>query len=397
MKILISENEQHVVESCRVMAKNGHTILFATPFTNSLKNKIFLSKSYSKIISLNQNTTSTGKIKALKQIYTKFDCDVFYPFGYKLVTDYIEESYKNNYLRMNTPYGRYEKYWKISNKYGLYELLEESKINLPKLYGRITNNEEPDLQDLSFPLIVKKTKGCGIKNNVKLILDKEKLKNLIKETKNSNNINDEYIAQQYIPGEIFDVGGFSIDGVIFYHVPQRRTVTYPLRGGVAAVNDICNDSKLLDLAKIVIKKSEWTGPFQVEFRYNPKDKKYYLLEVNAKMWGSTPLSLKANQDLLNIALNVAIGNQVEKRLHYSNSLRYRWICNQELKAIINGNLKDYLLFLLRFLKPAYYDIDLDDPLPDIYRFLESLNMILFNRKKIQRSLVSNKMHKELND
>ena len=32
MKVLIAENGQHVVESCRLMAKKGHKIYFVTPF-----------------------------------------------------------------------------------------------------------------------------------------------------------------------------------------------------------------------------------------------------------------------------------------------------------------------------------------------------------------------------
>jgi len=40
------------------------------------------------------------------------------------------------------------------------------------------------------------------------------------------------------------------------------------------------------------------------------------------MWGSTPLSLKANPNLLDIALNVAVGKKAKKSLNFKKDLRY---------------------------------------------------------------------------
>jgi len=396
MKVLIAENGQHVVESCRLMAKKGHEIYYATPFADSINKRIFFSKSYYKIIKLTQVTSADEKIRELKKIYDNFSCDVFFPFGYNLVTDYIEESHKEKKLNMNTPYGKYENYWNLSDKKALYKLLDKTSINLPKLYGEISINKKINFKNLTYPVVVKKTKGCGIKNNVKIATNENKIVDITKHSKGLRNNFEEYIIQQYIPGTIYDVGGFSIDGDIYYHVPQRRTITYPIGGGVAAVNDVYNDPKLIKLATIIIKKAEWTGPFQVEFRYNPKDKKYYLLEVNAKMWGSTPLSLKANPNLLDIALNVAIDKKVKKSLNFKNNLRYRWICEQELRSISYGTFRDFIGFLKRFFKPAYYDIDINDPMPDINRLFGSMKTILFSHEQLPKPLVNKQMCKMLN-
>ncbi len=396
MKILIAENGQHVVESCRYLSKKGHEIFFATPLADSTIKKMFFSKSYSKIIKLNPAENTKEKIKNLNKIYEEYSCDVFYPFGYNLVTEYIEESHKEKKLKMNTPYGKYENYWKLSDKKGLYKLLEETEINLPKLYGEIKFNKKIDLKNLSFPVIVKKTKGVGIKNNVQIATNEKQIQDIIKQSEKLRNKSEEFIVQQYIPGTIYDVGGFSIEGNIYYNVPQRRTITIPLRGGPAAVNDVYNDPKLLELARVIIKKAEWTGPFQVEFRHNPNDGGYYLLEVNAKMWGSTPLSLKANPNLLDIALNTAVGRKVKKSLNFKKNLRYRWICVQELKAIRSGDFTDFLGFLIRFFKNSHYDFDINDPLPDIGRLLGSIKTILLNHDQITKPLVTKKMHERLN-
>jgi len=393
MKVLIAENGQNVVESSRYMSKKGHKIFFATPFADSIKKRIFFSKSYSKIINLKKTNSDSGKIKNLKKIYDKFSCDVFFPFGYNLVTEYINQSFNNRELVMNSPYGCYSDYWNLSNKFNLYSLLKDTKILLPKFYGKISLGEKTNFNQGSFPIIVKRVAGVGIKNNVRIAWTNNQIQKIIKELHNNKEKTDKFILQQYIPGYIFDVGGFSIDGIVYYNIPQRRTITYPLRGGVAAVNDIYDDPKLLYLARLIINKTRWTGPFQTEFKYNPNDKKYYLLEVNAKMWGSLPLSLKANPDLLDIALNVAVGKEVKKSLNFKKSLRYRWICEQEIRAIANGNIHDKIEFIRYFFyRKSFYDIDLNDIGPDLKRLFGSIATIAFKKYKLTKPLIDKKFY-----
>jgi len=170
-----------------------------------------------------------------------------------------------------------------------------------------------------------------------------------------------------------------------------------LRGGVAAVNDIFPDETLISLASEIIKKSGWTGPFQAEFRWNPRDRSYYLIEVNAKMWGSIPLSLLSNPDILDIAVCVALGKKSEKSLDFKNDIRYRWICSQEILAISKGDKEDFYEFIKRFFKKSEYDFSFSDPLPHLIRFLSSLYLIIFRKDTIADALVSREEHMSLND
>lgn len=390
MKILIAESGQHVVAACRLMAKEGHEIVFLSSKSFDHFVPLFLSKSYSEIININKAENDFDKIKQIKEIYDQKNCDMFFPFGYDLVTAYINESHDCEELWMNTPYAGYEQYWKLSNKFNLYTLLKDTDICLPKLYGRINNESSISLGKESFPVIVKKTKGVGIIKNVILASSNQDIKRYVSAYVENGANNAEFIVQQYIAGDIFDVGGFAIDGEIFCAIPQRRTITYPINGGVAAVNDIYADEKLIQLTKIIISKAKWTGPFQAEFRHDPESDTYVLLEVNTKMWGSSPLSFKANDDLLRLILQYADGKKVKKNMSYRKNICYRWITNQEIKAMVFASIPEKIGFLKRFFGNYYYDIDFDDIGPDLFRFLKSLIQIFLLSHNIPRPLIEEK-------
>lgn len=389
MRILIADFGQHVFEACRYLSKDGHQILLAvnSPLQAYIVNHFF--RHIDEAVTIN-NKEGIPKITELKRIYDNKKCDVFFPFGYYLVTDYFKAIESDQSLKMNSPYGSKNIYWDISDKNKLYSTYENTDFHLPFNYGCVRKGDKLNLEH--FPVIVKKTRGKGINGNVILAWNIDEVYSFLANADDS----DEFVIQQYIAGHVYDVGGFSINGDIYYHVPQRRTVTLPLRGGVAAVNDICDDPILLDKAKKIMKISGWTGPFQIEFRQDPSTGIYYIIEINAKMWGSSPLSLKANPDLLKIALDVAVNKKPERSLQFKKNLRYRWLFGQELQAISFGKLDDIIAFIGRFSKKSYYDFDLTDPVPDIAVLSISLYKIFFNRKKIPSPLIDCKKHKELN-
>ncbi len=389
MKILIADTGQHVFEACRHLSRNGHEIILGvkSPMQAHIANNLF--RHIHKAVVVN-NKEGAGRITELKRIYDEQKCDIFFPFGYYLITDYINSIAQDSSVRMRTPYGAEEVYWDLSDKNKLYDTLEGTDILLPKSYGCIRKGDCPEID--RFPVIVKLTRGKGINGNVILARDMDEITNFLSKAEDE----DEFIVQQYIPGHVYDVGGFAIEGELFYSVPQRRTITFPLRGGVAAVNDIYDDPQLIEKAAIIMKRSGWTGPFQVEFRQDPSTGEYYLIEVNAKMWGSSPLSLKANPDILNIALEVASGRIPEKSLNYKRGLRYRWLLGQELQAVSFGTFADLKAFFKRFATRSCYDFTLTDPFPDLAVFMYSLYRILFDRKMIPGPLIDYKRHKELN-
>lgn len=385
MKILFAETGQHVIEACRLLARKKNTIVMAVTSPKQHYTVKYTYRCVNETVLVNKKI-GIERIIELKRAYEDNKCDVFYPFGFQLVSDYYEAIKKNPSLKMNTPYDPDNNYWELSDKSYLYDALKDTNIILPIHYNKLD-----EIGNADYPVIVKRVRGCGIKGNIILAWKKEDIISFVLKDEI-----DDFVIQQYIPGDIYDVGGFSINGEILCAVPQRRTITLPLRGGVAAVNDVVERPELIEKTKTIIGKSKWTGPFQVEFRQDSSTGVYYLIEVNAKMWGSSPLSFKSNPHLLDIALEIATGKIPKKSIPYKKNMRYRWLFGQELRAMAYGNFEDWKAFAHRFLSPSYYDFDIRDPAPDLIRLIMTLYHVLFVRKAIVKPLIDNERHTELN-
>ena len=394
MKILLGESSQNAIEAARYYSKNNHEIILAVPESSKNRPYFFYSRYISKVIRYDSGSSDLKEIQELKKIYEEESCDIFFPFNFELVTKYISVISKNEDYLMNTPYLKGKGYWRLTDKDELYNTATNTNLILPKKICKITGNNIKRIELINYPIIIKRTQGAGIIDNIYLAFNFEEAKKFILKYYDIKAYSNEFLIQEYIPGEGFDVGGFAVNGELYYAVPQRRTITLPLRGGVAAVNDIYPDKKLINLASEIVREAGWTGPFQAEFKWNHINQKYYLIEVNAKMWGSTPLSLLSNPDILNIALNVAKGNKPKKSLEYKTDIRFRWICTQELLSIYNGDLEDFYGFIKRFFKKANYDFNIYDPIPSILNLYCTINRIIFKKSKIPKPLINKKRLEE---
>ena len=70
---------------------------------------------------------------------------------------------------------------------------------------------------------------------------------------------------------------------------QIRHLMYPITGGVGAINYTTHNAELGAIAIQLMESLDWTGPAQVEFKYDERDKKYKLIEINPKLWGTLDL------------------------------------------------------------------------------------------------------------
>ncbi len=397
MRVLIPDIGQHVTESVRWLSRSCHQVVQVIPPTKRM-GSIIKRLAYSRYLYatvesryLNPLEDPIGWYKFIKSVYDFYSCDVFYPFAYKSVTAYIQACSKADFQgNMRTPYGNNTHYWEISDKLEALKLAQRQGVTVPDLFGVIQ-----DLEDIShikitgtrFPVVLKRTRGVGIRKNVRISWSPNDLTKALQEMITCNSMKDKILIQEYVPGDVFDVGGFAIDGELYCAVPQRRTITLPLRGGVAAVNDTIEDKRLIHYAEKMMKASKWSGPFQVEFRYDPRIHEYKLMEINAKMWGSLPLSLRTGPNILEMALRFACNLPVKKKMYYKKGIRYRWLLGQELIAMAYASKSDWIQFFLRFFKRSYYDIDLKDILPDLLRAYASICAILF-KSNIPRPLLN---------
>jgi len=134
----------------------------------------------------------------------------------------------------------------------------------------------------------------------------------------------------------------------------------------------------------LLKKMEWHGPAQVEFKMDSRDKTPKLMEVNSKFWGTLDLSIQAGIDFPFLACKMVLDGDINPVYEYKVGLKYRWIVPYELRYVMKSRKWKSVCEFLNFQGNIKYDIWLRDPLPSAVKIIELIG--LYSRKLIPRLL-----------
>ncbi len=172
------------------------------------------------------------------------------------------------------------------------------------------------------------------------------------------------LIQSFVPGEVHDVCVLACHGSVRAAVTQRRLRTYPHDGGVGVIVETTDEPVLRDQATTLIEALGWHGPAQVEFKVDPRDGAGYLMEINARFWGTVDLAVEAGVNLPWLTAKLAIEGDVEPAVDYAVGLRYRWPFPYALLAAMESGR--VAASLREFLWPGARtrsDLRVSDPLP----------------------------------
>ena len=226
---------------------------------------------------------------------------------------------------------------RIINKKDLLHVANKLNISTPKSII-IKNNKDIDCLDkknINFPVIAKPTKSAVIVNEYILSTSVKKISSfdeLILELK-LNIHNSEYIIQEYIPGSGKALNFFSVNGDIKSAFQYIRINEPGFGGGSSLRKSIPLSNKFLERSKELIKEFDYTGIGMIEFRTSFDDKKDYLMEVNARPWGSISLPIFAGINFPQLLLH----KQLDKKINF---LEYKSdVYARNILKDINWNLK----------------------------------------------------------
>jgi predicted ATP-grasp superfamily ATP-dependent carboligase len=132
------------------------------------------------------------------------------------------------------------------------------------------------------------------------------------------------IIQEFIPGR--GAGVFSLfdrDHAIAWFA-HKRVREKPPAGGVSVLcESVQVDSVLRDYADSLLRAAEYRGVAMIEFRIRP-DGRPYLMEVNARFWGSLQLAVDCGVDFPWLYWQILHGQTVEPVNQYVVGRRLRW-------------------------------------------------------------------------
>ena len=104
----------------------------------------------------------------------------------------------------------------------------------------------------------------------------------------------------------------------------------------------------------------------IEFKKEESSGVYYLMEINAKFWGSLDLALVAGVNFPRMLVDEALGIETGQTL-YKEGIKFQWILNGDLFHVLQK--PGSFLSIVRDLFVASNDIWLRDPLPNLFQLV----------------------------
>ena len=118
------------------------------------------------------------------------------------------------------------------------------------------------------------------------------------------------LVQEYIPSGGGEFGASLLldrDARVLARFSHRRLRSYPVAGGPSTLRESIHCPEIEDAAERLLRALGWYGVAMVEFRRDPRDGRYKLIEVNHRFWGSLQLAVVSGVDFPALLCRLALG------------------------------------------------------------------------------------------
>lgn len=179
------------------------------------------------------------------------------------------------------------------------------------------------------------------------------------------------IAQELIPGNgetQLSYAALCEEGTVLASLVARRTRQYPKDfGQFSTYVETVDEPEVMEPAARLLAAAGFSGLVEVEFKQDPRDGRFKLLDVNPRVWGWHTLAKRAGVDFPHLLWRLHRGDKIEevrglpgKRwMHVPADLRVA------VQEILSGNLslRNYLRSFQKPLELAIFNWD--DPVPGL--------------------------------
>ena len=284
-----------------------------------------------------------------------------------------------------------EEYYKVStprwdivkfayNKKLTYQIAEKNGIPIPQTFYPENLDEMKEIShDIDFPAIIKpaivdhfykKTKTKVFKANTK--------DELIRAYTKASSIIDpsEIMVQEVIPGspnQLYSFCSFFKNGKVIGMCIGRRSRQRPMDFGSASTFvESVYVPELIELGTNPLKAINYYGLSEVEFKKDPRDGKFKLLEINARTWLWHSLAIRCGVDFPYLLYKDMIEEEIISVTSFRENVKFVHIYTDlgvVIKEVLKGDMKlrDYVSSLKG--EKEFAVLSLDDPLPFIVETL----------------------------
>lgn len=180
---------------------------------------------------------------------------------------------------------------RIFEKNWQYELAERTGVPVPR-NARFAGGAAPDVAGFRYPLIVKPSSRAEAAGDrvfrLRLLDTADDLTRCLEEIAREFP-GREFQVGENIPGEpdqLYTVGAYSDrEGRVLRCYTGRKITQWPYYHGMASVAEsLALPEHVVEDARRLLEEARFHGISQVEFKYDPRDERYKLMEINGRSW-----------------------------------------------------------------------------------------------------------------
>lgn len=183
-----------------------------------------------------------------------------------------------------------------------------------------------------------------------------------------------FLLQQFIPGGDENIHSFHAffdeDSRPLGYFAGKKLRTFPPGTGESTFLELVHNEELCRIGTDIMQRTKFSGPVKMDFKRNPLDGKYYLLEINARSNLWQYMGAKSGLNLPVISYNYFTGNRSrEVQTHHRTSVRWMH-ARYDVRAFFayrrSGELTLWQ-YLRSLMHPKIYSkFSWRDPLPSLY-------------------------------
>lgn len=203
----------------------------------------------------------------------------------------------------------------ILNKKNTLALARQYHVEVPVSYTFEIQKKIEILDKIHFPVVLKPHRKIDWKNG-RAVFNKIgrdnyvwnkmefeiKLGKILKKT-------DNFEIQEYIPGVGRGYFTVILNNRCLCDMAHERLREFPVSGGASSFRKIIHYEEMKNISSPLLKSLNWSGPIMFEYKYNPENSRYYLMEINGRWWGSLPLAINAGINMPLFFINALAGKE----------------------------------------------------------------------------------------
>jgi len=261
---------------------------------------------------------------------------------------------------------------KFLNKQLFYNILKKMDIEYPRtFFPKDLSDLKPISKKLSYPCFIKPSYSASFvvdfKTKMFLINNNEQLINFYNKARSKNH---NIMVQEIIPGDatyMYSFNGYYDNNFILNgSFTSRRIRQWPKIAGCACFMETFFVPELANMINPVIKKIKYFGTIDCDFKKDPRDDRFKLLDVNPRFWMQISLPARCGINLPYISYMQTLGKSVKKTSINKKNVKWLFMLDDIRSAQMSISKKEISFFKwLSSLKgiKEYGVFKWDDPLP----------------------------------